>query len=472
MKRFARKSRRAAPLLWSGWAILLVFLLIGSFSGADAPSSPEPATGPAIVLDFEGPIGPATDDYFRRALDDAVERDASVVIIRMDTPGGLDASMRTIIRKILDAPIPVAVYVSPEGARATSAGTYILYASHIAAMAPGTHLGAATPVQMGGPGMFDQEPDDEENEEEQPAGDAMQRKIISDAVAYIRSLAELRDRNADWAELAVREGVSLSSSEALEKNVIDLLVPDIETLLEEMDGETVKVAGTDHVLATAGAEVAPIEPDWRTRLLSILTNPNVAYILLLLGLYGLILEFSNPGALVPGVIGAICLLLAMFAFQMLPINYAGLALIILGVILMIAEAFAPSFGVLGIGGIISFVIGSIILIDTDIPGFALHLPIILAFAVSSGLIFIFVFALALKSWRRPVVSGRESLVGAQARAMDDFEGDGWVRLQGESWKARSAVPVKKGQSLKVTQVDNLLVHVEPTNESEQKGAST
>ncbi|TVR53152.1 MAG: nodulation protein NfeD [Puniceicoccaceae bacterium] len=435
--------------------------------------------GPAVLLEMEGPIGPATDDYFRRSMEEAADLGAVLAIIRMDTPGGLDASMRAIIRTMLDAPIPVVVYVAPEGARATSAGTFILYAAHVAAMAPGTHLGAATPVQIGGGGAMlstengvDRET--EETGEEEPApepADAMQRKIISDAVAYIRGLAELRGRNADWAEKAVREGASLTSSEALERNVIEILAEDLDELLEALDGREVKVAGRTLTLATRGLEIHLIEPDWRTRLLSILTNPNVAYILMLLGIYGLILEFSNPGAIVPGVTGAICLLLALFAFQLLPVNYAGLALIILGLALMVGEVFAPSFGALGIGGGIAFILGSIMLFDGGIPGFELYLPLIIALAAVSAVVCMAVLSMAMKAWRRPVVSGNESLIGRLATALDDFEDRGRVSLQGESWMARTSGRVRKGETVRVTGVDNLTVNVEPATSSRKETSS-
>ncbi|MEX2580746.1 MAG: nodulation protein NfeD [Verrucomicrobiales bacterium] len=442
-----------------------------------AASAPEARTetpevdsgsGPAVLLEVEGPVGPATDDYIGRSLEAATEAGAPVVIIRLDTPGGLDTSMRSIVRLILESPVPVAVYVAPEGARAASAGTYLLYAAHVAAMAPATNLGAATPVQFGGapaasPPAGEGEDGDEDAAEE-PAG-AMERKIVNDAVAFIRGLAELRGRNAEWAEEAVRRGVSLTSSEALEENVIDLRVADLAELLEGMDGRTVEVQGQDRVLATSGLPIERREPDWRTRLLSLLSNPNIAYILMLLGIYGLILEFAEPGALVPGVTGAICLLLALFAFQLLPINYAGLALILLGIVLMVAEAFAPSFGVLGIGGGVAFVLGSVILIEPGIPGFEIHLPLIIAFAIASAVFFVFVLALAVKAWRQPVVSGRESLVGARGVALEDFETEGRVRVQSESWKARSTVPVEKDEEVEVTAIEGLLLSVAPVHET-------
>lgn len=438
---------------------------------------------PAVLLEVEGPVGPAMDDYLERAFQRSTEIDAPVIIIQMDTPGGLDTSMRAIVRRILDSPTPVAVYIAPEGARGASAGTYILYAAHVAAMAPATSVGAATPVQMGGvPGeegtqaeadpsknsAHDPVEEAGSNQEEEPmdGSEAMQRKVINDAVSYLRGLAELRGRNADWAEKSVRQGATLTSSEALEKNVINYKATDVEALLAAMDGLPVEVDGEDWILETAGRTVQVIEPDWRTRLLSILTNPNVAYILMLLGIYGIIMEFSNPGTFVPGIAGAICLLLALFSLHLLPINYAGAALIFLGILLMLAEAFAPSFGALGVGGAIAFLLGSILLIDTEAPGFELHISVIIGVTLVSALIFTVVFALAMKAWRRPVVSGSEGTIGAEATALEDFDQEGRVRLKGELWKARTNLPLNRGDRVKVKGIDGLTVSVEPFNNNQ------
>ena len=482
-------SPRTSPRPLARTTLLaLVFMVAchGLLATANASKEDdEEDAAPAVLLEVEGAIGPAIDDYLGRTFETAAEMDAPVIIIRMDTPGGLDASMRAIIRKILDSPVPVAVYIAPEGARGASAGTYILYAAHIAAMAPATSVGAATPVQMGGtPGgnrtQADETPEGpnataeeaESNEETSPdsSSAAMRRKVVNDAVSYLRGLAELRGRNGEWAEEAVREGVTLTSSEALEKNVIDFEVADVDALLSAMDGKTVEVGGRDWVLKTESRKVQSIEPDWRTKVLSILTNPNIAYILMLIGIYGIIFEFSNPGSLVPGIAGAISLLLALFAFHLLPVNYAGAALILLGILLMLAEAFAPSFGALGVGGIIAFVIGSIFLIDTDAPGFELHLPVIVGVTATSATVFIFVVALAVKAWRRPVVSGREGIIGAEATALEDFEGEGRVRLKGEIWKARTKAPLSRGERARVNQIDGLTVSLEPmeNNQSEEK----
>lgn len=432
----------------------------------------------AVFISIEGAIGPATKDYFVRSLEKAKTSNASLFIIQMNTPGGLDSSMRDIIQAILASDIPVVTYVTPSGARAASAGTYILYASHIAAMAPATNLGAATPVQIGGsspPQLPSGDDQKNKKDDNKPAPmnnkDAMSRKAINDAVAYIQGLAELRGRNREWAEKAVREAVSLTASDALKQNVIDLIAADLSDLLKQIHGKTIKTQHREIVLDTEGMVLENIEPDWRNQLLSIITDPNVAYILMLIGIYGLIFEFSNPGAFIPGTVGAICLLLALFAFQALPINYAGFALIILGIIFMVAEAFVPSFGALGIGGVAAFVIGSIILMDTDVPGYGVSLPLIGSIALVSSALFAIVLVMALKSRRRPVVSGQEELVGAIAEATQDFEQQGYVHLHGENWNAISKKPVRKGEKLIVTKLDGLTVHVEPMRNNDEEEAS-
>jgi len=423
--------------------------------------------GPVIQLTIEDVIGPATDDYIERALDSAAEAQAELVLIRMDTPGGLDTAMRGIIKNITNSSVPVATYVAPTGARAASAGTYILYASHVAAMAPGTNLGAATPVQLGGipaPGKEGQE-----KEESKPAtpsnDDAKRNKVVNDAVAYIRGLAELHGRNQDWAEKAVREAASLQASEALKLNVIDIIATSVTDLLKQLDGYEVTVLSQKQTLQTDGLAIVEIEPDWRSRFLSVITNPNIAYILMLIGIYGLIFEFSNPGSIVPGTVGAICLLLALYSFQLLPINYAGMALILLGVALMVGEAFQPSFGVLGIGGTIAFVIGSIILMDTDVPGFGIDISVIVTFAAISVLVFIFVIGMAIKARRRPVVSGMEELIGGNAVVLEDFEGKGAVLIHSERWNAISDMPLHKGQKVNVKAIKGLILQVEPADTS-------
>ena len=430
-----------------------------------------------IQLTIEDVIGPATDDYVERALETAAQDQAELVIIRMDTPGGLDTAMRGIIKNITNSSVPIATYVAPTGARAASAGTYILYASHIAAMAPGTNLGAATPVQIGGipaPGKQDKSKgnNDDTDKSPQPApNDAKTQKVVNDAVAYIRGLAELHGRNQEWAEKAVREAASLQASEALKLNVIDLIADSVPDLLKQLDGQEVVVLGQKRTLRTAGLPIKQIEPDWRSRLLSVITNPNIAYILMLIGIYGLIFEFSNPGAIVPGTIGAICLLLALYSFQLLPINYAGVALILLGVALMVGEAFQPSFGMLGIGGTIAFVIGSIILMDTETPGFGIDISIIITFAATSVLVFIFVIGMAIKARRRPVVSGMEELLGGQAIVDNDFDHTGTVTIHSEHWSAVTEQPLHKGQAVQVTGIKGLILQVSPMEDIKQEESS-
>ena len=442
--------------------------------------------GHVLLLTIEDAIGPATDDYIERALQTAARDQATLVVIRMDTPGGLDSAMRGIIKNIISSAVPVASWVAPSGSRAASAGTYILYASHISAMAPGTNLGAATPVAIGGlpspdkgkpgipgkqdeAGKTDEEGEADKADEAEPIEqmDTSKRKSINDAAAYIRGLAELRGRNQDWAEKAVREAVSLQASEALKLNVIDLIAVDLAELLQKANGREVSVLGKEITLETEGLVVRELEPDWRSRLLSVITNPNIAYILLLVGIYGLILEFSNPGAIVPGTIGAISLLIALYALQLLPINYAGVGLILLGVALMIGEAYQPSFGILGMGGVVAFVIGSVIMMDTEAPGFGIDLSVIVSFAISSALVFILLVGMAMKSRRRPVVSGSEQLIGANGVAIDDFDDTGTVFVHSEAWHARTAAPVHKDQDIRVTGMDGLTLDVEPVPENEQ-----
>jgi membrane-bound serine protease (ClpP class) len=457
-----------------------IYFLMAAFVPLIATAQEEQQPGPqpetavetpdrrAILMDVQGPIGPATMDFLVSSLEEAALRNAELVIIRLDTPGGLDSSTRDIVKAILNSPVPVATFVAPEGARAASAGTYILYASHIAAMSPATNVGAATPVNIMGakpPGQDKDPGEDEEGSGSTPVSeDAMSRKAINDAAAYVRGLANKRGRNAEWAELAVREAASITSIEALEIGVIDLIAKDVPDLLEQVDGRTVEVQGRKRVLNTSSLLVEQIEPGWKSELLGVITSPTIAYLLLLIGIYGLILEGYNPGAILPGVVGAICLLTALYAFQMLPVNYAGFALILLGIILMIGEVMAPSFGALGIGGVISIVIGSIILIDTDVPGFAVSRPLIGAIALASSLGLLAIIGVAMRARQRPVVAGREQFIGAVGTALGDFERQGSVFVHSERWSAVTASPLRKGQAIVVTGIDGLMLEVRPGDE--------
>ena len=499
-RRHYHAAMRAIPAL----RFLLLLAVTVTLAALVTAGRAQEGAGTGMLLEIDGPIGPATSDFLIRAMEDAADSGAGLIVIQMDTPGGLVSSTRDIIKAILGSPVPVATFVAPSGSRAASAGTYILYASHIAAMAPATHVGAATPVSMGGgsppaPGGFrdlpDAAPDDpsgpaEDDGENTPGtgspGDAdsapaerrddasepgapasaAEQKALNDMVAYIRSLAEQRGRNADWAEEAVREGASISSTKALELNVIDVLAGDVGELLSAIDGRPVTLADGERVLATEGMVLERVEPDWRTEVLSIITSPTVAYLLLLVGIYGLIFEGYNPGAVVPGVVGVICLLLAAYALQVLPVNYAGLALILLGIILMISEAFVPSFGVLGIGGVIAFVVGSVILMDTEVPGYGVPMGLIGGIAAAGALSVLGIIWVAVKARRRPVVSGIEQMIGSSAVAREDFAAHGQVFVHGELWNAHTRVPIRNGQPLEVVAVDGLTLEVRPTGKPE------
>ena len=442
------------------FVLLSIFtVLIPSIGKTQAP--PLSSVDAIWVLQIKGAIGPATSDYIVRAIQEAHDNDASLIVIQIDTPGGLDLAMREIIQSILDSSIPVVSYVFPEGARSASAGTYIQYASHIAAMAPATNLGAATPVQIGMPSV-PAGVDDSDDEPGTAPATAMERKIVNDASAYIRSLAELRGRNVYWAETAVTEAASLSANEALQENVIDFVATDLADLLSQIDGMSVDVREQVVTINTKDKSVEYHDPDWRTNFLAVISNPNLILILGMIGIYGIIIEFYSPGVGIPGVVGAICLLLAAYGLQLLPISYAGLGLIMLGLALMITEALIPSFGVLGIGGVIAFIFGAIILVDTDVDVYQVSLPLVAAIGVFSVLLIGITLHLFIRIRKKKAVSGVQTIVGLTGNPVDDFTAEGMVKIQGELWKARTDTPLNKGDEVKVLSVDGLTLHVSKT----------
>lgn len=408
----------------------------------------------AFIIPIQGGIGPATASFVREGFTQAQKKHDQLIILQMDTPGGLSTSMRDIIQAILTSTIPVVVYIAPSGARAASAGTYILYASHIAAMAPGTNLGAATPVAVGG---FPT-PTEKEKTSKSKEMEASKQKAINDARAYLRSLAQMRKRNASWAEKAVTQASTLTAEEALKKNVIDVVAKNIPELLAKINNRVVEVDNKSIVLNTQQMTTTTMQPNWRIQFLSAITNPSVAYILLMIGFYGLFFEFINPGFIVPGVVGAICLVTGLYALQLLPINYAGLILIVLGLAFIVSEAFVPSFGALGIGGGIAFVMGSILLFR-HVPGFGLPIGTIASVIVFTAAFVVLVISLAWRSKRRPIVTGREALLGKEGR-VEASNGMTVVRIMGERWQCRSETPLAVGDQVKVIKVEGLILWVD------------
>jgi membrane-bound serine protease (ClpP class) len=460
-------SRRTELRRTAQW--LAIALLIAGPSSSRSTETPAPADRFATLIELNGPIGPAMSRYVEQSLADARNQHSAVVILEMDTPGGLDTSMRDIIKAILASPVPVVTYVAPSGARAASAGTYILYASHVAAMAPATNLGAATPIAIGGepntppvpPAGTPTDDKKQKGPEAIPVGSASERKGVNDAVAYIRALAQLRGRNAEWAEAAVRGAASLSADDALGQHVIEIVAKDVPDLLRQLQGRKVKAADQETVLDTRELALRSIVPDWRTRVLLVLTHPTIAYGLLLVGIYGLLLEGYNPGAVLPGVAGALSLLLGLYGLQLLAVNYAGLALMALGIGLIVTEFFMPAFGSLGVGGLAAFIIGSIILFDNHVSGMQVALPLIVGIAAAGGLVIVAIGWLAARARRRPLSAGVETMIGATVEAVSDCQDRCVVRYGGELWNARSASPLRAGQQARIVKVVDLTLWVEP-----------
>jgi membrane-bound serine protease (ClpP class) len=461
-----RGSAAAARRIF--WIVVTLLAGIAMLMTPDRADPAGPASRTAFLLKIDGAIGPATSGYLSKGLEQARDEGAELVIIAMDTPGGLDTSMREIIRDILAMPLPVVTYVHPSGARAASAGTYILYASHFAAMTPGTNLGAATPIQIGAPPAGpqpDEKAGEKQDETPQPKN-AGERKAVNDAAAYLRSLAEMRGRNADWAERAVREGASLSAEAALREGVVEIIAADMQSLLRQLDGRETVIDGRKLALDTSGLSLTEIEPDWTDRLLATITNPNIALILMMIGLYGLIFEFMNPGALVPGTIGAISLLVGLYALAALPVDFVGVALLILGLALMVAEAFAPSFGILGLGGLAAFLLGATLMFDTDVPAFRVNMGVLAAVGVFSLGLILVVARVGLRSFHSTVQTGSEQMIGAVGKVLDWNDGEGHVFVHGERWNAEGPRSLAQGAKITVSAIDGLRLGVLPLEAAE------
>ncbi|MBO1110918.1 NfeD family protein [Bordetella petrii] len=459
-----RAGRGSGLLCAMAWLWLAAAALMPAPAWSQGAATPPGQPAPVVVLQLQGAVGPATTEYLRRGLADANARRAAAVVLRIDTPGGLASSMRDIVRAILASPVPVIGYVAPGGARAASAGTYILYACHLAAMAPGTNLGAATPIQMGPasqPARGERGKSGADGDDEPaPAGpDAHERKAVNDAAAFIRSLADMRGRNAQWAEEAVRGAASLAAREALQQKVIDLVAADMQDLLRQADGRELRANASIITLATRDAPTLELQPDWRTRVLAVVTDPNIAYILLLLGIYGILFEMMNPGAILPGALGAVALVTALFALNMLPVSYAGLGLVLLGIALMAAEAFTPTLGLLGAAGLALFAFGSLFLYDTHGAEFALSVPLVATAATVSALLLFLIFFAALRAQRRRVVSGDGTQAGQAVEVVSWHGHSGLVRAGAETWEARADTPLAPGQHAIIESRQGLVLHV-------------
>ncbi|KJC61272.1 serine protease [Bradyrhizobium sp. LTSPM299] len=442
------------------------------------PGAAEENSRLAMTIAIDGAIGPASASYVKAALAKAAERHAEIVILRLNTPGGLSTSMREIIADVLASPIPVVGYVAPSGAHAASAGTYILYAAHIAAMAPGTNIGAATPVQIGGPipGLPGAAPDKDgkdkkDGDHSSEPKDAMTAKVTNDAVAFIRSLAELRGRNADWAEKAVRDAATLSANGALQAGVIDLVARDPAELLRQVDGRVVEVAGgKTQRLATKDAVLKAIDPGWASRALAVITDPNIAFILLMVGIYGLIFEFMTPGTVAPGIVGTICLLLGLYSLNLLPINYAGFALMLVGIALLAIEAFNPTV-VIGLGGIVAFVLGALMLFRVETPGYALSWWVIGITVAVFVTFFLAILGALRRAARGPVLLGAQAMRGLPAEVLDWSETTGHVFTNGERWQARGTETFKSGETVEVANIIDLTLVVRRAPASAGEGGT-